>query len=172
MQMSCQVKERLRNSQNINQAESKENQTCWTDCILFLTILQSSKKKRTRFSQNTLQSNADIKASNHLKDFHTLHLPPLPAFSALSPSEDEVDHVLMLVRGALFERRLTTENGARAGLTKDGLAGEDLLWVCLCGYWNFMWTFFSFFGGKLKETRGRKTCWCSFMLLFPFSLLV
>lgn len=72
-----------------------------------------------------------------MKDFHTLHLPPLPASSALSPSEDEVDHVLTHVRRALFERRLTTENGARAGLasgvgTKDRLAGEDQLWVSLC----------------------------------------
>lgn len=40
--------------------------------------------------------------------------------------------MLTHVRRALFERRLTTENGARAGLasgmgTKDGLAGEDQL---------------------------------------------
>lgn len=44
--------------------------------------------------------------------------------------------MLTHVRRALFERRLTTENGARAGLasgvgTKDGLAGEDQLFFFL-----------------------------------------
>lgn len=126
--------------------------TSWIVCFLcfflFLVLSKSDMQRKgtaERFSQKAPQSKADIWALNH-----SMISPPCVSHPARllhvldpHPPEDQVDHAFLLLMGRQWAHRQCCMHGTwdcvfRQRLifplitcTEDGLAGKELLWVCL-----------------------------------------